>query len=107
MAEAKRTAATRERELDIEAYNAETNRLKVTGANVDQIEAVTRDLITQMLQQPEPLPGDAPANPQSIPEEPDAGGQVALPPGGAVPDDQSASQPDSGAMPPTDIQQGP
>lgn len=68
-AEAKRTAANRERELDIEAYNAETNRLKVTGANVDQIEAVTRDLITQMLQQPEPLPGDEPdPAPQAIPE---------------------------------------
>lgn len=69
MAEAKRTAAVHERELDIEAYNAETNRLKVTGANVDQIEAVTRDLITQMLQQPEPLPGDEPTGPaQPMPD---------------------------------------
>jgi len=57
-ADAKRLAEVRERELDIEAYNAETARLKVTGANVDQIEAVTRDLINQMLSSPSPLPGD-------------------------------------------------
>ena len=57
-AEAKRSAAAKERELDIKAYQAETDRLKVTGANVDQIEAITRDLINQMLMQPDPLPGD-------------------------------------------------
>lgn len=59
LADAKRVADVRERELDIEAYNAETARLKVTGANVDQIEAVTRGLIEQMLNHPDPLPGDA------------------------------------------------
>lgn len=57
-ADAKRLASVKERELDIAAYNAETNRLKVTGANVDQIEAVTRGLIEQMLQNPDPLPSE-------------------------------------------------
>jgi len=58
VADSKRMAEVRERELDIQAYNAETNRLKVTGANVDQIEAVTRGLIEQMLNNPDPLPGE-------------------------------------------------
>ena len=57
-ADAKRSAESKVRELDIKAYQAETDRLKVTGANVDQIEAITRDLINQMLMQPDPLPGD-------------------------------------------------
>lgn len=57
-ADAKRSADSKVRELDIKAYEAETERLKVTGANVDQIEAITRDLINQMLMQPDPLPGD-------------------------------------------------
>jgi hypothetical protein len=57
-AEAKRIAEVRERELDIKAYSAETDRLKVTGANVEQVQAITRDLIEQMLQQPDPLPGE-------------------------------------------------
>ena len=30
----------------------------MTGEIVDQIEAITRDLINQMLMQPDPLPGD-------------------------------------------------
>jgi hypothetical protein len=108
MAEAKRQAAVKERELDIEAYNAETNRLKVTGANADQIEAITRDTVMAMLQQPEPLPGDAPVNPQPMPDEPDPQGAQALPPGGMAPDDQSAPQPQPGDQTaPPDIQQGP
>lgn len=59
--------AERDRELDIAAYNAETARLKVTGANVDQIEAITRDLINQMLLQPDPLPGDPQAAETPVP----------------------------------------
>lgn len=57
-ADAKRLAEVRERELDIRAYDAETNRLKVTGANDEQTQAIVRDLIEQMLRQPDPLPGD-------------------------------------------------
>lgn len=62
-ADAKRLAEVKERELDIEAYNAETNRLKVTGANDEQIQVIVRDLVEQMLQSPDPLPGDAPQKP--------------------------------------------
>ena len=74
-ADAKRIAEVKERELDISAYNAETNRLKVTGANDDQTQAIVRDLINQMLSHPDPLPGDPepqqPAMPaaQSMPQE--------------------------------------
>lgn len=65
-ADAKRLAEVRERELDIQAYNAETNRLKVTGANDEQLQLIVRDLITQMLESPDPLPGDdQPASPQA------------------------------------------
>ncbi len=67
-ADAKRSAESKVRELDIKAYQAETDRLKVTGANVDQIEAITRDLINQMLMQPDPLPGD-PMAPEQEPEQ--------------------------------------
>lgn len=57
-ADAKRIAEVRERELDIQAYNAETARLKVVGANADEAQQVVRDLIQQMLDHPDPLPGD-------------------------------------------------
>lgn len=72
-ADAKRSAESKVRELDIKAYQAETDRLKVTGANVDQIEAITRDLINQMLMQPDPLPGDpmaAAQEPEQYEQEP-------------------------------------
>lgn len=57
-ADAKRLAEVKERELDIAAYNAETNRLKVTGAHDDQIQAIVKDLLNTMLSHPDPLPGD-------------------------------------------------
>jgi hypothetical protein len=75
-ADAKRMAAVKERELDIQAYNAETARLKVTGANEEQMRAITTGLINEMLSQPAPLPGDpdptAPAAPaqQAEPQQP-------------------------------------
>lgn len=57
-ADAKRMAEVRERELDIAAYNATTNRLKITGANEEQMRAITAGLINEMLSNPDPLPGD-------------------------------------------------
>lgn len=51
-------------ENEIAQYNAETNRLKVTGANVEQIEVIVQQLLTQMLTGPAPLPGDQPAAPE-------------------------------------------
>lgn len=67
-AEAKRDAENRERELDIKAYQAGTDRLKVTGANEEQIQYIVKDLINTMLSQPEPLPGD----PDELPQDPQA-----------------------------------
>lgn len=64
VADAKRLAEVRERELDIKAYDSETKRLQVTGANEEQIKMITGDLINQMLSQPDPLPGD-PRPPQA------------------------------------------
>jgi hypothetical protein len=58
MADAKRLAEVRERENDIKAYDAETKRLSIVGANEQQIQAVTQDLIEQILRNPTPLPGD-------------------------------------------------
>lgn len=66
-ANAKRDAESKVRELDIKAYQAETDRLKVTGANEAQIQAIVHDLINQMLMQPDPLPGD-PVTPDGTPE---------------------------------------
>ena len=78
-ADAKRSAESKVRELDIKAYQAETDRLKVTGANVDQIEVITRDLINQMLMQPDPLPGD-PMAPEQEPEQYEQEPPESLPP---------------------------
>ena len=93
-ADAKRTAAVKERELDIESYNAETDRLKVTGANADQIEQVTRDLINQMLMHPDPLPGDG----EPLPTPP-------APPAPVAPPEPPAAPPEPPAAPPPDNSQ--
>lgn len=74
-AELKRSAEAKIQELDIKAYEAETDRLKVTGASVEQIELITRDLISQMVAQPDPLPdGTMPQMPvpQSLTARPEA-----------------------------------
>lgn len=71
--------ATQAEKLRIDAYNAETNRLKVTGANEEQIKAIVGDLINQMLTSPDPLgderetpmpepSADAPIEPMGEPE---------------------------------------
>lgn len=44
----------KEREIEIKAYQAETERLKVTGANEEQIQAIVMDLIASMTRQPMP-----------------------------------------------------
>ena len=53
-AASKRAVADKERELDINSYKAETDRLKVTGANEDQITAITTGLVNEMLMHPDP-----------------------------------------------------
>lgn len=86
-ADAKRLAEVRERELDIQAYNAETQRLKVTGANEAQIQAIVGDLVNTMLAQPDPLPGEM-ARPQPVEPELD----TAPPADEPVQDDQQGMQ---------------
>lgn len=49
---------------EIEQYKAETDRLKVTGANEQQIQAVVQQLINDMLTQEAELPGDTPPSDQ-------------------------------------------
>lgn len=97
-ADAKRLAEVKERELDIKSYEAETNRLKVTGANDDQTQAIVRDLINQMLSNPDPLPGDP--DPQDMP---------AMPAMQEMQQEQAEPMPEMQEMPgmeePTDFQQ--
>ena len=85
-AEEKRLAAVRERELNIKAYDAETNRLKITGANEAQMQAIVRDLITQMLESPDPLPGDPIAEQGEAPESNEMPGMEREPIEGQGPD---------------------
>ncbi len=102
-ADAKRLAEVKARELDIKAYEAETNRLKVTGANSEQIQTIVSDLVNQMLMNPDPLPGDpAPpaaldqAAPEELPEQAEP-----LPELNGMPEDpeQTFSQPAMDAQP--------
>ena len=44
-----------EREMNIKAYQAETDRLKVVGANEEQIQAIVVPLVQSMIAQPAPL----------------------------------------------------
>jgi len=62
-AQARQSAESKVRELDIKAYQAETERLKVTGANEEQIQAIVASLIPQMLGNPDPLPDEPAAGP--------------------------------------------
>lgn len=63
--------ADKDRDGDIRAYEAETNRLKITGANDDQIQAIVRDLVTSMMAQPTPEdePEGAGEQPQEQPQD--------------------------------------
>jgi hypothetical protein len=50
--------ASIKRDKEIDQYKADTDRMKVTGANEEQITAITQKLINDMLSQEGPLPGD-------------------------------------------------
>ena len=68
----------RERELNIKAYEAETKRLTVTGANEAQLQALVQQLLNNMLTSPNPLGDEASAGmqgqmPQPEPMEPGEG----------------------------------
>jgi hypothetical protein len=65
-ANAKRLAEVKERENDIKAYDAETNRLKVVGTGTEEnAKAIVQDLIQQMLANPDPLPGEPEMQPEA------------------------------------------
>jgi hypothetical protein len=51
----------REEENAIKAYDAYTKRLSVTGANVQQIEAIVKDMVNGMLTSPNPLGDEQPS----------------------------------------------
>jgi hypothetical protein len=94
-ADAKRLAEVKERELDIQAYNAETARLKVTGANEEQMRAITTGLINEMLSRPEPLPGDPePGEAAAAPAPPEATQEQAAPMPDAQPAPEQAAAPE-------------
>ena len=44
-----------ELKLSIDAYNAYTNRLKVTGANEEQVQAIVMQMLQGMALQPMPI----------------------------------------------------
>jgi Phage P22-like portal protein len=67
---AENEAAVKARELEIKAYDAETKRLQVVGGTQEQIAAVARSVVEQMLMQPDPLPGDPPQA-EEVREEPE------------------------------------
>jgi hypothetical protein len=59
-AEANAKLADKTQENEVRQYEAETNRLKVTGANEEQIKAIVAELMNQMLTSPAPLGDEAP-----------------------------------------------
>ena len=85
-AEDKLRDKTKSEETD--RYNAETNRLKVTGANVDQISAIVSQMVNDMLSSAAALPGDN----QMMPEGP--------------PEQMPADIPQQGSMPPEPLDPG-
>ena len=56
--QAKQEAADKTEADQVAWFKAETDRLKVTGANETQIQAIVTDLVTKMLEGPQRLPGD-------------------------------------------------
>lgn len=95
--EAKQMSEAKEEENRIKWFAAETDRLKVTGANADQIQAIVGDLINQMLASPNPLPGDADEPPPESPQAWQPGQPMAMPPEVA---EQPPEMPEQGAPQP-------
>lgn len=83
LAQANTDKSMEARKLDIDAYNAETNRLKVTQPMMgpDQVQALVLQTIQQLIASPDVLPGGAPPAPipmppvgTQIPNQPPQGG---------------------------------
>lgn len=79
LAKAQMALADKTDSIDNDRYKAETDRLKVTGANVEQVTALVQQLVNDMLMSPTPLPGDhvpgmqlptAPQMPEPQPQQP-------------------------------------
>jgi hypothetical protein len=60
LAECQAKLADKEEENRIREYEAETNRLKVTGANEQQMRAIVFDLVNEMLSAPVPMGNEPP-----------------------------------------------
>lgn len=87
--EAQRDKTLEARKLDIDAYNAETNRIKAAGAgmNPEQVQMLVMQTLQQALQSPDVLPGPPPAVPPMIqppgpPQRPEQQQHPEPPPGG-------------------------
>lgn len=87
--EAQRDKALEARKLDIDAYNAETNRIKAAGAGMspEQVQMLVMQTLQQALQSPDILPGPPPEAPPMVqqpgpPQQPEQQQQPEPPPGG-------------------------
>lgn len=87
--EAQRDKALEVRKLDIDAYNAETNRIKAAGAGMspEQVQMLVMQTLQQALQSPDILPGPPPEAPPMVqqpgpPQQPEQQQQPEPPPGG-------------------------
>jgi hypothetical protein len=90
---------------DVEMYNAETARLKVTGANEEQIKAIVGQLVTQMLSDAQrALPGDPPGG---YPDDsaPPEGGELQQPSPQPAATQQPQSPPSAGFLTPEQTEQ--
>ena len=97
MAEAQRLAEVKAQENQIKAYDAETKRMQVLGVTQEQARAVVVELIEQMLQHPDPLPGERPVSGEAGEVEPIEGMGPDGTPGhemaeGEAPEPQEAAQ---------------
>jgi hypothetical protein len=68
-AEAEAKLQDKSKENEIREYEAETNRLKVTGANEEQIKAIVAQLLNSMLTSPAPLGDEAPTGGDITPDD--------------------------------------
>ncbi len=89
LAEANAKLADKTQENDVAQYNAETQRLKVTGANEEQIKAIVFDLVNQMLSAPVPMGNEAPTGGEITPDP----GMQEMPPEGFAPPEPQPMEP--------------
>jgi hypothetical protein len=86
LAEAQAKLADKSNENEIAQFNAQTQRLKVTGANEEQIKAIVFELVNQMLTSPAPLGDEDPQGGEIA--DPYAGEQIPAPEAMEMPPEQ-------------------